>query len=102
MKIISKGYFGENIQFICECCNSVYEVESRDDWKIKMVYPSPHGYKVPNYSVICPNCGSNIHLGYDPDDLLGTYAENTICSWIPLLKERKDWNDRYRVEPIRE
>lgn len=37
MKIKSDGYFGKNIRFTCEVCGCVYDVESRDDWKINLV-----------------------------------------------------------------
>ena len=59
-------------------------------------------YKVPEYNLVCPNCGHNEDLGFDSDDLKGTDNENLFCLWIPLLKKREDWNERYRVEPIRE
>ncbi len=104
MKIIAGNYFGNNIQFVCRCCNCVYEVESKDDWKVQMIYPNycNFKYKIPEYNVICPNCGYSEYLGYDSDDLIGTESEYVYCFWIPLLKKRKDWNERYRVEPIRE
>lgn len=37
MKIKSDGYFGKNIRFTCEVCGCMYDVESRDDWKINLV-----------------------------------------------------------------
>jgi transposase-like protein len=37
MEIKSKGYFGKNVRFICEVCGRVYDVESRNDWKINLV-----------------------------------------------------------------
>lgn len=83
MKIVAGDYFGKNIQFVCRCCNCVYEVESKDDWNVQ-------------------NCGHEEYLGCDQDDLIGTESENLHCPWIPLLKKREDWNKRYRVEPIRE
>lgn len=99
MKIIAGNYYGKNIQFVCKRCNCVYEVESKDDWTIDYVYPDYWGNKmmVPNYSITCPNCGYNEHLGYDPEDLAGTNAENTFCPWIPLLSNRDDWKERYKV-----
>ena len=102
MKIIAGNYFGQNIQFVCECCNCIYEIESKDDWDIQMVYPNYCGfkYKIPEYRVTCPNCGHSKYLGYDPIDLKNTEMENLHCVWIPLLKKRKDWNKRYRVKPI--
>ena len=102
MKIIAGSYFGKNIQFVCRCCNCVYEVESKDDWNIRMESPYRFGYLIPTYNVMCPNCGHEEYLGCDPDDLKGTELENLHCPWIPLLKKREDWNKRYRVEPIRE
>ena len=102
MKIIAGNCFGKNIQFVCKYCNCVYEIESKNDWEIHMVYPGISNYKVPEYHVICPNCEADTFLGYDPDDLIGTDAEHTICNWIPFLKTRKDWNERYRIEPTRE
>lgn len=102
MKIIAGNYFEKNIQFVCKCCNCVFEVESRDDWEIRMINPYRYGYVVPEYRVTCPNCGHNEYLGFDPDDLKGTELDNLHCHWIPLLKKREDWDGRYRVEPIRE
>ena len=102
MKTIAGNYFGTNIQFVCRYCNCVFEVESRSDWKINMFWCKV-GYKVPEYIVICPSCGYSQYLGFDSDDLQGTQYENLHCPWIPFLKEgRKDWNERYRINPIRE
>ena len=69
-----------------------------------MIFPNycSFKYKVPEYEVACPNCGHREYLGCDQDDLIGTESENLHCPWIPLLKKRTDWNERYRVEPIRE
>ena len=102
MKIIAGDYFGKNIQFVCRCCNCVYEVESKDDWNIRMESPYRFGYLIPTYNVMCPTCGHDEYLGCDLDDLKGTELENLHCPWIPLLKKREDWNKRYRVEPMRE
>ena len=57
-------------------------------------------YKVPEYNVKCPNCKYIECLGYDPDDLKNTEYEKLSCYWIPLLKKKEDWNDRYRIRPI--
>lgn len=103
MKIVAGDYFGKNIQFVCRCCNCVYEVESKEDWKFQMVspyYSYIHKYEVPEYKVICPNCKHEEYLGFDPDDLEDTECENLICQWIPLLNNRKDWNERFRIEAI--
>lgn len=67
-----------------------------------MVNPYCLSYLVPEYKVICPNCGHEEYLGCDSYDLKGTELENLHCPWIPLLKKREDWNGRYRVEPTRE
>lgn len=66
MKIVAGNYFGKNIQFVCRCCNCVYEVESKDDWNIRMVFPNycSFKYKVPEYEVACPNCGHGKYLGF--------------------------------------
>lgn len=37
MKIKSDVYFGKNIRFTCEVCGCMYDVESRNDWKINLV-----------------------------------------------------------------
>ena len=70
MKIIAGNYFGKNIQFVCKCCNCVYEVESKDDWNIRMIFPNycSSKYKVPEYEVACPNCGHREYLGCDDLD----------------------------------
>lgn len=91
--------FWKNIQFVCKICNCVYEVESREDFEVCFNTSYPYKHDFPYYSVICPNCKHEEHLGYDPKDLEGTDAANILCSWIPLLKERDDWNERFRVEP---
>lgn len=104
MKIITSIH-NKNIQFVCGNCFSIYEVESKKDWTINMLAVSrmsPNEYKVPEYMVICPVCGCRRFLGFDPDDLIGTKSVNTYCGMIPMLKQRDDWNDRYRVEPIGE
>ena len=101
MKIVAGNSFGKNIQFVCERCNCVYEVESKDDWSVRMVR-SFFDKSVPDYNVECPNCGYEKHLGYDPDDLKETEYKNTLCSWIPMLKKRKDWAERFRISPIKE
>ena len=91
MKIVAGNYFGKNIQFVCRCCNCVYEVESKDDWNVQMIFPNycSFKYKVPEYGVTCPNCGHEEYLGCDQDDLIGTESENLHCPWIPLLKKRE-------------
>ena len=100
MKIIAGNSFGKNIQFICKQCGCVYEVESKDDWNVQM-NKIDWTRTVPEYNVECPNCGYIQPLGYDPDDLQGTDYENTICFWIPMLKKRNDWDERFRIKPIR-
>lgn len=102
MKIIAGNSFGSNIEMICDKCNCIFCVESKEDWSILMVSPnySSMKYKVPEYNIKCPNCGYFKFLGYDPDELKGTDSENTYCFWIPLLKKRSDWKDRYKIETI--
>lgn len=70
MKIVAGNYFGKNIQFVCRCCNCVYEVESKDDWNVQMIFPNycSFKYKVPEYGVTCPNCGHEEYLGGDDLD----------------------------------
>lgn len=98
MKMVYGDCFGKNIQFVCERCQCVYEAESRKDWTIRYKRDIDFGkYEIPEYSVKCPNCGFERFLGYDSDDLKRTFYENTFCSWMPLLKERADWNERYKV-----
>ena len=100
MKIIAGNSFSKNIQFICKQCACVYEVESKDDWNVRM--NKVNWMKtVPEYNVECPNCGYIQPLGYDPDDLKGTDYENTICFWIPMLKKREDWVERFKIKPSR-
>lgn len=102
MKIIAGNYYGKNIQFVCKRCNCVYEVESKDDWAVNYVHSNFYGdnfeMMVPEYSVVCSNCGYGENLGYDPEDLVGTNAENIFCPWIPLLSNRDDWKERYKVD----
>lgn len=51
MKIIVSNYFDKNIQFAYRRCNCVYEVESKDDWNIRMVNPNycNSQYRTPEY-----------------------------------------------------
>ena len=99
MKIKSKGYFGKNIRFTCENCGCVYMVESRDDWKINITEmtvqeDSKLSFKnIPDYSVVCPQCKHEKHLGFDPSD-----APYMALSIVGLLSERKDWGKRFRVK----
>lgn len=98
MKIKSDGYFGKNIRFTCEVCGCVYDVESRDDWKINLVNMQIQEdsrisfKKVPDYSVVCPKCKHEKRLGYDPSDV--PYMTYSI---VDLLSEREDWEDRFKV-----
>lgn len=48
---------------------------------IRMVFPNycSFKYKVPEYEVVCPNCGHREYLGCDQDDLIGTESENLHC-----------------------
>lgn len=92
MKIIHDGLYGKNIQFTCKCCGCVYEVESRDDWKINFVHPNRAGdlkLLVPDYSATCPNCKFEENLLFDPEDLVNTEAVGTVCTIIPLLKTKR-------------
>lgn len=104
MRIIAKGYYDKNIQFVCKRCNCVYEIESKDDWTINYVYPNLYGpnmkMMVPEYSVECPNCGYEEHLGYDPEDLAGTNSAKTFCPHLSLLNKRNDWKERYKVDIV--
>ena len=95
MKIKSKGYFGKNIAFTCECCNCVYEVESRDDWKINRIsIPVEYGFKqIPEYNIICPKCKRERRLGFQTIDI--PFVVNGI---VDLLSEREDWEERFRVK----
>lgn len=102
MKIIAGNSFGSNIEMICDKCNCIFCVESKEDWSIRMVSPNFYSmkYKVPEYSVECPNCGYIKFLGLDPVDLIGTESENLRCFWIPLFSRRSDWKERYKIETI--
>lgn len=103
MKIIAGNVYGSNIEMICDACKCVYHIESRKDWSVRMVSPnfSSMGYKVPEYSIKCPNCGCTKFLDFDPEDLEGTDLENLYCFWIPLFKQRSDWKERYKIEPTK-
>lgn len=102
MKIIAGNSFGSNIEMICDLCRCVYQIESKGDWTIRIVNPNfaSFDYKVPEYSIKCPNCGYTKFLGYDSDDLKGTDSENLSFSWISQFKKRSDWKKRYKVETI--
>lgn len=101
MKIVYGNYYGRNIQFVCKRCNCVYEVENKKDWSINFKTCFPYSTDFPEYSVICPNCQYEEILGYDPEDIQGTEYANLYlsCYWLPLLKQREDWNERFRIEP---
>lgn len=99
MKIIAGNYFAKNIQFVCECCNCVYEVESKEDWTINYVLSNNTDFHTyyPEYHVKCPNCGHDVFIGYDSDDC--EEFKNIMCPRMDFLKRRKDWKGRYKVEP---
>lgn len=94
MKIKSDGYFGENITFTCEHCACVYEVESKDDWKINQIsILADYGFKkIPEYNVVCPKCKCEKYLGFQITD-----APFMISGIIDILSERKDWEKRFKV-----
>ena len=54
---------------------------------------------IPEYSVVCPNCGCDEYIGLDKNDyegvnILQNYFQNIIMS-------RPDWKSRYKIEPRR-
>lgn len=105
IKIISGNLKDKNIQMQCRCCNCVYELESRDDFKINWIY-KPVGdwydYKtmVPEYSVVCPNCGHNVYVGLDENDYEGVNILQNCFNRI--IMGRPDWKSRYKTEPRKE
>jgi len=102
MKIISGNLKGENIQVNCDCCNCTYELESRDDFTIHWVLkPVGDWYdtsvEIPQYSVICPQCGRDIHIGLDEEDYEGVNIIRNCFNEV--IMSRPDWKSRYKVEP---
>lgn len=95
MKIKSEGYFGKNIRFTCDRCNCVYEVVSRNDWKINRVsIPAEYGFKqIPEYNIVCPKCKYERRLGFQTTDV-----PCIVNGIVDLLSEREDWEKRFRVK----
>lgn len=105
MKIISAGPKDKNMRMQCECCQCVFELESREDFKIDWFY-APHkereGYDystlVPEYIVVCPVCGHEICLGFDKRDVGNSYFSPANSR---VAMNRPDWEERYKIKPRR-
>lgn len=88
----------------CKCCNCVYEIETRDDFKINWGY-KPVGDRydynilIPEYSIVCPNCGYDQYIGFDKDDYEGINSLENCFNRI--IMNRSDWKSRYKIEPRR-
>ena len=98
---------GADINFACKCCNSSFNLESKDDFCIdNYVYKPIDGegrcdwnIKIPQYSIECPVCGYKTYIGTDPMDcgedfnkvmMRGVYAN--------IIFNRNDWKERYKTE----
>lgn len=78
------------------CCHCIYELESRDDFKVTWMVIDSH-IEIPNYSVVCPACGYETYIGIDDND-----CENySFCSNLfkSIIMNRADWKGRYKIEP---
>lgn len=101
IKIISGNLKDKNIQIHCECCNCVYELETKDDFRINWMYKpfkDRYDYKtmMPEYSVVCPNCGHNVYIGLDKNDCGDVnFMPNCFNS---IIMNRPDWKSRYKTE----
>ena len=88
IKIIAEDLKDKNIRMHCDCCNCVYELETRDDFKIHWVYKPvkewyDHKTMIPEYSIICPNCGYEVNI----EDGLIKVVLHEIINEVPLLKD---------------
>lgn len=104
IKIISGNLKDKNIQMCCKCCNCVYELETRDDFKINWVYKPigdryDHDTMIPEYLIVCPNCGYEAYVGLDKND----YEATNILSncFNSIIMSRPDWENRYKIKPRR-
>lgn len=102
MKIISGNLKNKNIQINCECCKCTYELESREDFEIHWVvrpYYDTYNYniEIPEYSVVCPQCGYNVYIGLDKNDYEGVNVFRSCFNEI--IMSRSDWESRYKIKP---
>lgn len=102
IKIISGNLKKKNIQINCQCCNCVYEIESRKDftihWVIKPYYDTyDYNTEIPEYSVVCPVCGYSIHIGLDEEDYEGVNIMRNCFNEV--IMSRPDWKSRYKIAP---
>lgn len=102
IKIISGNLKKKNIQINCECCHCTYEIESREDFRIRWVFkPVGEWYdtsiEIPEYSVVCPVCGRDIFIGLDEEDYEGVRILRNCFNEI--IMSRPDWKSRYKVKP---
>ena len=106
MKIISAGLKDKNIRMQCECCQCVFELESREDFKTKWFYGPPNEYSgvidnsvlFPEYIVACPICGHETTFAFDERDVGKGYF-STVCGRLAM--SRSDWEERYKIKPRR-
>ena len=101
IKIIAGDLKEKNIQMRCECCNCVYELETRNDFKIHWVYKPVKewcDYKtmIPEYSIVCPNCGYEVYIGLDENDCEDANISQNCFNRI--IMDRPDWKSRYKTE----
>ena len=104
IKIISGNLREKNIQVNCQCCNCTYEIESKDDFTIHWILkPVGEGYdtsvEIPEYSVVCPQCGRDIYIGLDEEDYEGVNIMRNCLNEV--IMSRPDWKSRYKVESRR-
>ena len=107
MKILSGNLNDKDINFNCECCNSNFNLESRDDfyiynWVFKPINRDgicDYNIKIPEYYIECPVCGHGIYIGLDPRDCGEDFNKVLIRNvYADIIFNRKDWVKRYKTE----
>lgn len=88
MRIIKHGYFSKDGIYIeCRYCGCNFLVENKYDLKTRILKGFGRNSKVVDYSVVCPECNSEIIIGNESND----YSRSALFS-------RKDWKERYEVK----
>lgn len=107
MKILSGNLKDKDINFNCKCCNANFNLESKDDFYINNWVYKPisrdgicdYNIKVPNYSIKCPICGYETHIGLDYRDCGEDFNKVFIQSvYADIIFNRNDWEERYKTE----
>lgn len=107
MKILAGNLKGENINWHCQCCGAIFDLESKEDFYIIGWIHRPDdamncntNILIPEYGIKCPVCDSVFELGFDPADC-GENLRRSGCRYPyeHTIFNRKDWKERYKTDP---